>query len=1045
MGLRFADEPTTIEFEKMTWEEMDEVFYTDDEIGDFRYSAFMINCGLEEEDWAVPDVEPTPWNKEVDEIRIKNFATNLSELKEHQLKAKKEHQMAEMMPRKVVSPTNTASSSTFSGDDSEEAEDEPEPEEMEPEKEDEPSSSEKPETEGDKIENDDSKAEAAMDKLPPAPPPAELTSPGTPRKRPSALMSPRRSRNSKANLYSPEATTKPKVSAMVNAINLEPEEKAEEPPSAPSTPGTPRKRPSALMSPRRSRNSKANLYSPEPATTTKAAVSVTNVDAISLQPCSREEEKEDEPPSAPSTPGTPRKRPSALMSPRRSRNSKANLYSPEPATTTKPTVSTKPALSTINLEPSPEEEPSEATEIEEPVTEQDKMKEDEEEMEPQTADDDSKQDHVLKKKKKKKNSDAGLDTSSHSVVSTASTIESLDMTPPSSSNDADKKSPLEDVINTIASPETSQKKNLNNKNNNNESSTSSIFSGNRTPETKRSKFAVSNLGSSVHVESTSQRTRPTLKKTTSADLEHMKTTAGAANTNYEKSERSERKLMRTHSGSVSRGKRRKTKKKKTSSSSNDDDDDEDETSSPRKPARRLKKGDKAHSISSFPTAAMESPAGKPKKKKTRNSVSSTKPSTNVRELPASPKHPASPRQVRASSLKNMISPDTSSTAGRSKSPDRSKSPRRAKSPGRSKSPGRAKSPGRRSKSPKIKRSSLLNSDNGASDETDSPKPKKMSSFKRPSSLRSNASEASPKKSKKRSSFKRPSSLKLSEKSRDDAPETPQRKPRKGMKREESLKLKSDPDGTGHSTIGTTAKGDNDDGKPSSKSKSKSKNNMDGSTSEMTAEVDDENDEKPKSSSSLGSFKRSSLIGATKKTTKRFSKSISSRSQSMLSTITNKFKPGSNSKSDGQKKQPEVQHISSDPSAFAFNALPAELKQKVAFFLPIGDVMNLIATSKSMRSEMNVDVISSPLTDSDSQNKVYRTGMGTKCIVAVLPNSEASLHTMRFTCDVRVGLRPFGRVWVVEQNLPVKQDPENLESLGCINFMLGLEFTYTWRT
>jgi hypothetical protein len=186
-------------------------------------------------------------------------------------------------------------------------------------------------------------------------------------------------------------------------------------------------------------------------------------------------------------------------------------------------------------------------------------------------------------------------------------------------------------------------------------------------------------------------------------------------------------------------------------------------------------------------------------------------------------------------------------------------------------------------------------------------------------------------------------------------------------------------------------------------------------------VDPPEDEKPKSASSLN---RNSFIGATKKQTKRFSRSLSSRSQNMLSTITNKFKAGTNVNRDArQKKQ------TSDPSVFAFNALPAELKQKVAFFLPISDVMNLVATSKSMRSEMNLDIVSSPLTDSDSQNKVYRTGMGTKCIVAVLPNPEARLHTMRFACDVRVGLRPFGRVWIVEQNRPADQDPKNLERLG----------------
>ncbi|KAL3937459.1 MAG: hypothetical protein SGBAC_007449 [Bacillariaceae sp.] len=108
MGLRFTEEPTTAvyEFEKMTWDEMDEIFYTDEEIGDFRHSAFMIECGLEEEDWSAPDVEPVPWPKEVDELKIKNFATNKIELKENQLKAKRQQAKADVAVIEIL-PTNT--------------------------------------------------------------------------------------------------------------------------------------------------------------------------------------------------------------------------------------------------------------------------------------------------------------------------------------------------------------------------------------------------------------------------------------------------------------------------------------------------------------------------------------------------------------------------------------------------------------------------------------------------------------------------------------------------------------------------------------------------------------------------------------------------------------------------------------------------------------------------------------------------------------------------------------------------------------------------
>lgn len=109
MGLRFTEEPTTAvyEFEKMTDEEMDEIFYTHDEIGDFRHSAFMIECGLEEEDWSAPDVEPLPWPKEIDENKIKKFESNLALLKE-----KRKKQLAEIAANADLSPSssNTADS-----------------------------------------------------------------------------------------------------------------------------------------------------------------------------------------------------------------------------------------------------------------------------------------------------------------------------------------------------------------------------------------------------------------------------------------------------------------------------------------------------------------------------------------------------------------------------------------------------------------------------------------------------------------------------------------------------------------------------------------------------------------------------------------------------------------------------------------------------------------------------------------------------------------------------------------------------------------------
>jgi hypothetical protein len=40
---------------------IDDLFYQDDEIGEMRHTAFMVECGLEEDPPDGPDVDPIPW------------------------------------------------------------------------------------------------------------------------------------------------------------------------------------------------------------------------------------------------------------------------------------------------------------------------------------------------------------------------------------------------------------------------------------------------------------------------------------------------------------------------------------------------------------------------------------------------------------------------------------------------------------------------------------------------------------------------------------------------------------------------------------------------------------------------------------------------------------------------------------------------------------------------------------------------------------------------------------------------------------------------
>lgn len=61
--LRFSDKNEIYEIPRLEDELIDELFYQEDEIGEMRYSAFMVECGLEEDPPDGPDVEPIPWPK----------------------------------------------------------------------------------------------------------------------------------------------------------------------------------------------------------------------------------------------------------------------------------------------------------------------------------------------------------------------------------------------------------------------------------------------------------------------------------------------------------------------------------------------------------------------------------------------------------------------------------------------------------------------------------------------------------------------------------------------------------------------------------------------------------------------------------------------------------------------------------------------------------------------------------------------------------------------------------------------------------------------
>ena len=60
--LRFSEEKQEVFIvPRLDDDQIDDLFYQEDEIGEMRHTAFMIECGLEEDPPDGPDVPPVPW------------------------------------------------------------------------------------------------------------------------------------------------------------------------------------------------------------------------------------------------------------------------------------------------------------------------------------------------------------------------------------------------------------------------------------------------------------------------------------------------------------------------------------------------------------------------------------------------------------------------------------------------------------------------------------------------------------------------------------------------------------------------------------------------------------------------------------------------------------------------------------------------------------------------------------------------------------------------------------------------------------------------
>jgi hypothetical protein len=93
----------------------------------------------------------------------------------------------------------------------------------------------------------------------------------------------------------------------------------------------------------------------------------------------------------------------------------------------------------------------------------------------------------------------------------------------------------------------------------------------------------------------------------------------------------------------------------------------------------------------------------------------------------------------------------------------------------------------------------------------------------------------------------------------------------------------------------------------------------------------------------------------------------------------------------RKKRPNTQ-ISDRGDILNFAALPCEVKQSVIEFLPISDTLHLMQTCKSIKSEVALSSVSTPLVDKDVANTP-------SCFAVYMPTRNAQLHSVTMQCNI----------------------------------------------
>ncbi|CAJ1961465.1 unnamed protein product [Cylindrotheca closterium] len=132
----------------------------------------------------------------------------------------------------------------------------------------------------------------------------------------------------------------------------------------------------------------------------------------------------------------------------------------------------------------------------------------------------------------------------------------------------------------------------------------------------------------------------------------------------------------------------------------------------------------------------------------------------------------------------------------------------------------------------------------------------------------------------------------------------------------------------------------------------------------------------------------------------------------------------------RRKKRNEKDVATKSTYSALEDLPAELKQQMSSFLSVRDLFYLEETSKCMKKDLGISVMSSPLTDQVSQSscKRFQTGPTKQNFSIVIPNQESQSYATTFRCKLESKGNSDGIIWIVEQDLPKNPSPEAFKAL-----------------